>query len=198
MSLFFETICVRDGEMELLDLHEERMQRARKEKLGLTDPLSLRSFRVPVSARKGKFKCRVEYGETIEHVTFEKYEPIVYERFRMVNADSAEYAHKFIDRSTLLAMLESVSPDGLIIVKDGFITDSYHANLAFYDGENWYTPRTPLLRGCMREWLVRTGQLASAAIRPTDLSRFTHFRQINSMLGFDESPMMEIDRIALI
>jgi 4-amino-4-deoxychorismate lyase len=171
------------------------MQRARKETLGLDEPLSLRSFRVPVSARKGKFKCRVEYGETIDHVTFEKYEPITYERFRLVDAEKAEYPHKFTDRTFLLSLLDSIEPDGLIIVKDGLITDTYHANIAFFDGSRWFTPASPLLRGCMREHLLRTGQIETADIRPSDLSRYTHFKQINSMLGFEQSPMMEIERI---
>lgn len=195
MSLFFESICVRDGELELVELHEERMQRARREKLGLDERLSLRSFRVPISARKGKFKCRVEYSQSIEHVTFEKYEPITYERFRLIDADSAEYAHKFTDRTALLSLLDEVAPDGLIIVKNGLITDTYHANLVFFDGDKWYTPREPLLRGCMREWLLRTGKIELADIGPADLARYTHFKQINSMLGFEESPMMAISSI---
>jgi 4-amino-4-deoxychorismate lyase len=195
MSLFFESICVSNGELELVKLHEERMQRARNEKLGISEPLTLDSFRVPISARQGKFKCRVEYGETIDHVTFEKYEPIGYDRFRLIDADSAEYPHKFTDRSLLIELLDRIAPDGFIVVKNGYITDTYHANLVFFDGENWYTSRTPLLRGCMREHLIRTGQVALDTIRPSDLSRFTHFKQINSMLGFEDSPMMGIERI---
>jgi 4-amino-4-deoxychorismate lyase len=195
MSLFFESICVKDGKFELLDLHEERMQRARKERLGIDEPLRLNGIVAPDWTRNGKFKCRVAYDREIESVTFEEYVPTVYERFRLVDADRAEYAHKFTDRTQLLSLLEEIAPDGLIIVKDGLITDSYHANLAFFDGEMWSTPSEPLLRGCMREWLIRTGQVTPASIRPSDLDRYTHFKQINSMLGFEDSPTMEIGKI---
>ena len=197
MSLLFESIRVQDGEFRLLDLHEERMRASRQALFGLNDPISLRGLTLPPKCRSGRFKCRVEYAEgDPERVTFEEYVVALPNEFRLVVDDEIEYAHKFTDRSRLLGLLESAAPDGIIIVRRGFITDAHHANLVFFDGSRWVTPETPLLPGRMREWLLRTKQISLAPIRPANLPAYTSFKLINAMLGFEESPEFRIDRIA--
>ena len=181
MSLLFEAIRVQDGAFRLLALHEERMNASRKTLLGLDDSINLRGLTVPQECRTGRFKCRVEYGDAIERITFEEYVVALPERFRLVEDDAIEYSHKFTDRSRLLALLESAAPDGIIIVKHGFITDAYHANIAFHDGSRWVTPDTPLLAGRMREWLLRSEQISLASIRPRDLANYRSFKLINAI-----------------
>jgi 4-amino-4-deoxychorismate lyase len=195
MSLLFEAIRVQDGEFRMLTLHEERMNASRNALLGLDDTINLRALTVPRECRTGRFKCRVEYGATIERVTFEEYVVALPERFRLVTDDYIEYSHKLTDRRRLLALMDAAAPDGIIIVKHGFITDAYHANIAFFDGSHWVTPDTPLLAGRMREWLLRTGQISRAPIRPKDLANYRSFKLINAMLGFEESPEFGMERI---
>ncbi|MDP4197944.1 MAG: aminotransferase class IV [Bacteroidota bacterium] len=195
MSLLFEAIRVQDGAFRLLELHAERMNASRKALLGLDDPISLRGLTIPDECKSGRFKCRIEYGREIERVTFEGYIVALPERFQLVRDDAIQYSHKLTDRQRLLALMDSAAPDGIIIVKHGFITDAYHANIAFSDGERWVTPDTPLLAGRMREWLLRTGQISPATIRDVDLANFKSFKLINAMLGFEESPEFGIDRI---
>ena len=195
MSLLFESIRIQDGMFDLLDLHEERMRASRKALLGLDDPISLHDLSVPAEYQSGRVKCRVEYTSIIERVTFERYELSLPKQFRLVTDNEIEYAHKFTDRTRLLALLESATPDGIIIVRGGFITDSYHANLVFSDGSQWVTPDTPLLKGRMRESLLRTGQISLVSVRPENLKSYTSFKLINAMLGFKESPEFSFDRI---
>ncbi len=195
MSLLFESIRVEDGDFRLLDLHEERMNASRNALLGLDDPISLSGIGIPEQYRNGRIRCRVEYGAVIERVTFETYVVALPERFRLIVDNDINYYHKYSDRSRLLALMESAKPDGIIIVRNGFVTDAFHANLAFFDGARWFTPDTPLLKGRMREHLLKTEQLSLATITPSDLSHYTSFKLINAMLGFEESHEFGMDRI---
>ncbi len=195
MSLLFEAIRLQDGEFRLLTLHRQRMNASRKALLGIDEPISLRELSIPAECRIGRFKCRIEYGAAIERITFEEYLVALPERFRLVTDNEIEYSHKLTDRTRLIALMDAAAPDGIIIVMHGFITDAYHSNLAFYDGARWVTPDTPLLAGRMREWLLRTGQISLAPIRPQDLANYRAFKLINAMLGFEESPEFGMGRI---
>ena len=44
--------------------------------------------------------------------------------------------------------------DDIIIVKNGLVTDSFYANLAFLKNGIWFTPETPLLLGVQRQFLL--------------------------------------------
>jgi 4-amino-4-deoxychorismate lyase len=66
--------------------------------------------------------------------------------------------------------------------------------VVFTDGRQWFTPDTPLLPGTMRERLLGDGTIKAERITADTLDRFTHFRLINAMLGFD-SPLLPIDNL---
>jgi len=62
-----------------------------------------------------------------------------------------EYPYKYANRNAFDTLLQSHPDfDEIIIEKDGFITDTTIANLAFYNGTYWLTPEKPLLPGTMR------------------------------------------------
>lgn len=73
-----------------------------------------------------------------------------------------------------------------MIVKNGFITDSYYANLVFDDGFSLYTPHQPLLRGIRRAQLLRAQRIQTAIIRPSNLASFKSVHLINAMLDLGE------------
>ena len=49
--------------------------------------------------------------------------------------------------------------DDILIVKNGLLTDTSIANIALYDGNDWYTPLHPLLKGTKRAELLDKGVL---------------------------------------
>ncbi len=76
--------------------------------------------------------------------------------------------------------------DALLWNERGEITETTVANIALcIDGE-WITPPADcgLLRGTMREWLLRRGTLREGVLRPDDLGRATGARLLNSVRGW--------------
>jgi len=85
--------------------------------------------------------------------------------------------------------------DDIIIVKNGFVTDSFAANILFLDGVQWITPTTPLLNGTKRQFLLDQGIIAEKEIREEDIRTYQKVGLINAMIDFDEMPVIDIDSI---
>ena len=74
MSLLVESVKVKDGRLYNLGYHSERFNRTRKElfDIGLNIDLNNKII-IPAYARKGLFKCRIEYDD---HIRLMGAEPI--------------------------------------------------------------------------------------------------------------------------
>jgi len=62
------------------------------------------------------------------------------------------------------------------------VTDSYYANIALFDGNNWYTPSRPLLEGTKRMKYLENGKLKRKDITVEDLKNFTKISLFNAMI----------------
>jgi 4-amino-4-deoxychorismate lyase len=115
----------------------------------------------------------------------------------MIHCEDIEYGYKYADRHKLEELFEKRGDcDEVLIVKDGYITDTSISNIVFsLPAGGWITPDTPLLKGTMRSYLLETGQISEAVIRPEDLSLFTETRMINCMMDLESSPSIEIENI---
>lgn len=85
--------------------------------------------------------------------------------------------------------------DDIMIVKNGCITDSYNANLIFFDGRLWWTPDTPLLAGTQRARLLDEKRIFPRRIMPGDLVQFEKAGLINAMLNMNDMPIVDISNI---
>lgn len=194
MCRLFETIRITDGIPGNLNLHEERLNRSRRQLFGLNDDLRLSDYiQVPEECSTG-FRCRVVYDQEVVSTEFIPYVPTPVSTLRLVHADTLAYDHKYLDRSSLTVLVKKDIADDILIVKDGFVTDTSYSNIVFTNGHQWVTPDTPLLHGTMRERLLRDGIIKAERITIDTLSQFTHFRLINAMLRFD-SPLLPITNI---
>lgn len=192
MCLLFETIRIVEGVPQNLPLHEERMNRSRKTLFGSNNFLKLADY-IDVSNNPGgkTERCRVVYGSSVISVEFSPYTPAGIKTLRIVEADTLVYDHKYSDRSQLAGLIDKGTADDILIVRNKFVTDASFANIVLTDGSQWITPDTPLLRGTMRESLLRNGTISEGRITVDNLMNYSHFRLINAMLGF-ESPILPI------
>ena len=183
MSQYIESIKSRNGEVLQLSLHQSRFNRTREELLGLTRHPDLSAhISVPDSATQGVYKCRLLYGRDITQVEILPYHKPKIHSLKVVRSDSISYGYKYADRSELEKLYEQRgSCDDILIVKNGWITDSYFANVALWDGSRWVTPKNPLLKGCMRFSLLSSGTITERAIRLDELFRYKYIRLINAM-----------------
>ena len=195
MNLLFETIRICDGTPENLRLHEKRPNFSRQRLYGSTCEISLADhISIPDDCLTGVNRCRVIYEESIISVEFIPYQPAAVRTLKVVHADDIDYSLKYLDRTCLTSLVDLKTADDVLIVKNGCLTDTSYSNIVFTDGRKWVTTDTPLLQGTMREKLLREGAIKKERITPVDLGRFTHFRLINAMLGFD-APLLPVKNI---
>ena len=130
------------------------------------------------------YRCRVLYAQTIESIEYIPYIPKKIKTLKVVPVDFT-YDYKFADRSELDKLLkENPEADDVIIEKEGLITDTTIANIALFDGEQWFTPRKPLLEGTMRAYLIDQGFLQLKDIPSDSLDSYEKVALMNAMLGF--------------
>jgi len=197
MSRFIETIQLLNGELLNLEFHQERFERTRSEELALKRHPQLGDvIQVPPGLEQGILKCRVSYQKEIELIEFEPYQAQKVRSLKMVYSDSIDYKFKYADRSELEALFQQRGDcDDILVVKNGKITDSYYANVVFWDGINWMTPDTPLLQGTLRASLLKRGMIRECRITPEDLAGYQKLKLINAMNDFQSASEIPVESI---
>ena len=176
----FETIKVENGKIFNLKWHNKRLNSSRLALFSETKEIFLENYLSP--PLQGLFRCRVVYQQEIDSIEFIPYAPKEFSSFKIVSSN-IDYSYKYDDRKKLNALLEP-SFDEIIIEKDGLLTDTSIANIAFYDGENWFTPTTPLLAGTTRARLLNEGFLKLKNIEKKNIENYSYFALMNAMIGF--------------
>ena len=192
-----ETIQMHNGLAKRLSYHNERMNRSRHQMMCAVGDIYLEEvLKIPEEYRKGIVKCRVLYDEQVSKIEFEHYRERKVDSFHLVETQMT-YEHKFEDRQQFDELKSPFSPSSeIILVKNGFITDTSYSNLVFKDQNGkWLTPNTPLLLGTQREFLLDEGIIEESEIKMSDLDQFTHFMMINAMLDFDKERAIDIKSI---
>ncbi len=193
-----ETIRIENRTLDAIRFHNDRFNRTRRELFGVNKKLDLTDIiEIHENIGDGVYKCRVIYNESVQRIEFAAYTPRTVNSLKLIFADTIDYSNKYEDRTGLLALLSGIPEDDIIIIKNGNVTDASYANLAFFDGEQWFTPDTFLLRGTRREQLLEEGIIRSVRIIAEDIARFQSCRLINSMMLWQESPVVPVGSIYL-
>jgi len=181
-QLLLETIKIEEGEVSNLPYHQARCDRSRKALFSLRDTLNLSSL---IKAPKnGLYRCRILYAQKIHSVEYIAYSPKEIHTLKIVSTN-LEYAHKYANRDALNTLLHSQpDADEILIEKEGYLTDTTIANIAFYDGTQWLTPEKPLLQGTMRAKLLDEKFLQTKNIKKEEIADYTHVALMNAMIGF--------------
>jgi len=164
------------------------MLKARSALFQIHENLNLRPLIViPKKFQIGLVKCRVTYGRQVEKIEYEKYVFHSTQHLQCVYSESLTYSHKYVDRNALhqLFMQKGAADNILIIVKQR-VTDSYYANVAFYDGDTWYTPSAPLLHGTRRQKLLDTHKIVERSITVSDIHNYQKISLFNAMIPFQQ------------
>jgi len=82
-----------------------------------------------------------------------------------------------------------------VTLPDLINTDSYVANVVFWNGHEWHTPLHPLLPGTMRASLLAQGAVRTAIITTDTLARYKKFKLINAFHSLDEAPELQTDAL---
>ena len=103
----------------------------------------------------------------------------------MVRSDEIDYTYKSIDRgylNQLYALRETA--DDILIVKNELVTDTSIANIALYNGSEWHTPKSPLLKGTQRAFLLDQQIIKEEEITLKQLFTYSRITLFNAMITF--------------
>jgi 4-amino-4-deoxychorismate lyase len=197
MSPYIETIRILDGEIKNLSYHQARFEWTRRSELGLESHPDLHTIKSFKGLTQGSVKCRIRYGKEIDDVEFEPYTRRVVNSLKVLSADHISYGFKYSDRTDLDGLYaQRGTGDDILIIKNGCVTDSYLANVVFWNGEGWFTPDTPLLPGTMRASLLDLGKIKTARITLKDIGRYQKIRLINAMNNLEEGAEVPVELVS--
>lgn len=188
MSLFLETIKLFDGKFYRLSLHQQRLEQAFAEYYPNSEvpdlKLVLENSDFP---HAGFYKCRILIDITGCNIHFEPYIRRDIKTLKLVETRIPSCAFKFANRSKFGEMIELRGDcDDVLLFRDGYITDTSYANVAFFDGKNWLTPQVPLIYGVNRASLLADKKITKALVKVEDLVNFKSIRMFNAMIEFGE------------
>jgi len=192
-----ESIFLKDGQFRHLELHQKRIDYSRKQALNLENNLKLESFlaqhEIP---QQGVFKCRILYGAHFADPEFIAYTHKPINSLKIVEASALNYSLKFSNREAINEIYtKREACDEVLLVKQGFITDSSYCNIAFSTGGQWFTPDKPLLKGVQRQYFLNQGIIHEQEIRLTDLAKFSSFKLFNAMIDWQMAAEIPVEAI---
>lgn len=198
MSRLIESIKLEDGRFHRLHYHQARVDRSLVDLFQVKNVINLSETLLSQQYPKtGLFKCRVVYEKQVESIEFLPYMPEHSRSLKVVHDLSIDYTYKYEDRIKINSLVDQRQfCDDILIVKNGFVTDTSYSNIVFFDGFRWITPNAPLLKGTMRQFLLDTAEIKEEPVTVQDILSFKSFRLINAMLGFD-GPEIEVSKIVL-
>lgn len=182
--MLLETIRCENGVALHLSYHQARLNRS-LQALNASQTYNLHSLIIPPS--NGVYRCRFLYDETRYSIEFHPYSPRTLSSLKLIHSNTIEYPLKYSDRETLNTLFEQRGEcDDVLIVKNGFLSDTTIANIALKIDGQWLTPDTPLLMGTTRSRLIEEGFLTPSPLRPEDITKATNIALMNAMVGFIE------------
>lgn len=182
--LFTEVIKLKDGAFYNLPYHESRMKMTVK--TFYNKSIDLSKILVPNDKITGLYKCRIVYSNKIHSLEFVSYVFRQIQNMRIVHSDNVEYAFKYYNRKPLDNLVADCGCDEVLIVKNGFVTDSSYSNLVFENSVGLFTPQTYLLNGTKRQLLLDEGSIQEQIIREADLVHYDSVYLINAMIDLDD------------
>lgn len=184
MCPFIETIRIEDGKIYNINYHTERCNRTRAAFWQDVADIDLGEFISPQSL-EGIWKCRIAYGKAIEEITYVPYQRRKVSSLRLVTSDTIDYTYKSTNREELnILYAQRETADDVLIVRNGYLTDTSIANVALYDGKMWYTPSHPLLRGTKRAELLDRQLIVEKDISQTHLGEYSKVMLFNAMIDW--------------
>jgi 4-amino-4-deoxychorismate lyase len=197
MSLLLETIRIKDGIAENLDIHDERVTASQLAVDGLRrlDPINeiLADYPPP---GKGLIKARLIYNKDLFKIQYQKYVKSKISKLVLWETNSIYYPFKFANREIFDKIKKRLPAESeAIITVQGRITDTTYTNLAFKQNKHWYTPEHPILKGTQRAYLLNAKIISLADITVKDLPSFDSVRLFNAMMPWEESIELSINNI---
>jgi 4-amino-4-deoxychorismate lyase len=196
MSRFIESIKVEDQKIFLVELHQKRMNETFSN-FGKVCKIDIYSQFLNLEHEEdGLYKFRIEYDlENNFKTQIIPYAISELDDFELVIDNEINYSFKSADRTQLQTLKDKSHADEVIIVKNNQITDTSYSNLLFLKDKTWFTPKSYLLNGVMRQNLLQLKEIKETEITLDNIKEFSHFQLINALNDFDNMFIYPIEKI---
>ncbi len=192
MYQFIETIYYKNDEMPLLQWHEQRFAKTQIAHFGKLIHLSLQEYitlKLPENLTENQvYKIRIVYSENNISVEVAPYLKKEITRLHLVENNTIDYSFKYLDRTELERMkVPFEQNEEIIIVKNERLTDTSFTNIALFNGNEWHTPKMPLLEGTQRAFLLNQKTIVPQHIDVDSLYQYAKIRLFNAMVSWEEA-----------
>ena len=185
MYPLFESIRVEGGQAHLLHYHQARIERSYRQLFQKKCPWKLITM-LPELPTTGLHKLRFLYNDHDFSFEIASYEARNIESLKCVEINTYNYDLKFTDRSGIdQSFALRGDCDDVLMIKNGFLTDTSYCNILLFDGTDWITPEKPLFKGVQREYLLDEKIIKVGEIHERDLNNYESFMLVNAMLVFN-------------
>lgn len=191
-----EAIAVKNGVIINPDGHEARYQRSYEEFYGHKPLHKLFEKSDIVLPGNGYYKMRISYNETEKFTEIIPYKTKTINTLKLVETTKIDYHLKYSNRikiDKLLALRDKC--DDIIIINDGFVSDSSSGNVIFLKNDQWFTPDSPLLKGTQRAKLLRNGTIKLKTIKKENIKEYESIQIINALRPFKLSAQIPVQNI---
>lgn len=185
-----------DQKIFLTELHQKRMNETFSH-FGKECKIDIYSLFVNLEHDEdGLYKFRIEYDVDNNFKTqIIPYAISEHDDFELVIDNEIDYSFKSADRMQFQKLKSDSEADEIIIIKENQITDTSYSNLLFLKDKIWFTPKTYLLNGVMRQSLLSSKKIEETEITINNIKDFSHFQLINALNDFDEMFIYPIQKI---
>lgn len=186
MYRFIETLCIKNGECDLLKYHQKRVSDTFSQFFPNESPIQLEEIIAATEVTSERQKLRVVYDSDGFATETKVYVPKDVNSLQIVPA-LIDYEYKYADRSMLDKLYDlRGEADDILILRNNDLTDTYYANIALKKDGQWFTPRSCLLNGVRRQALLATQKIVEAPINIDQLEQYETISLINAMLDLGE------------
>jgi len=191
MSLFFETLKIQNNKIQNLFFHNQRLNDTIRQNFHIASNIDLSN-----EVQQGDLsfeRCKVIYEKSIKSIQFFPLIPRKLQSFKVLETNIT-YNYKSVDRDCINELyLQKGSCDDILMINDGLLTDTSIANIAFFDGKNWITPKRPLLKGTMRASLLKKQLILEKDVKMKDIKNASRFALMNALIGFHEVKALKLE-----
>lgn len=183
----FESIRVNDGQVPLLNFHQQRIDLSYSNIFKKASTFNLKECIEPFLKKDGIQKCRFIYDDKNYNVEVIDYQLIEPKRIGWLRIDpNFNYSFKFFNRSFFNKIKEVYSHcDEIILIQNNEITDSTYCNLVVYLNGQWTLPTSYLLNGVERSRIISKYKFTIEPISIDNFLSAKEYKLINAMRPFE-------------
>lgn len=186
MQLLLETFCLEDGNLLHLKYHEDRIRWSTGQEIDISlFTEAIKSDPSYTLAQRGKWRVSVTYSpSSLLSIHFVPYQVPEIGLLKPITIEENYYPYKWADRSQFESIKREL-PRGTepLFILDGLVTDTSFTNVVLEKDGQLFTPKSYLLKGTKRSYLLDKGIIQECNITLENLRHYDTIHLVNAMLS---------------